>query len=60
MLSEDEKAEIQKWDEILRKEGLGMSRGRHWRKLTYVGGAKELDQFVKTDVVDIVGEDGYV
>lgn len=35
-MTSEEKAEILKWNEILRKEGLGMSRGRHWRKLTYV------------------------
>jgi len=29
-------AEIKKWDLILRKEGLGMSRGRMGGKLSYV------------------------
>jgi hypothetical protein len=31
-----------KWDEILRKEGLGMSRGRLGGKLTYVGTPMDL------------------
>ena len=35
-MTSDEKAEIKKWDSILRKEGLGMSRGRMGGKLSYV------------------------
>jgi len=35
-VTSEEKDEIKKWDLILRKEGLGMSRGRMGGKLSYV------------------------
>ena len=35
-VTSDEKALLKEWDQILRKEGLGMSRGRMGGKLSYV------------------------
>ena len=31
------------WDEILRREGLGVDRGRNTDKLAYVGGSNALE-----------------
>ena len=57
-VTSEEKAEILKWNEILRKEGLGMSRGRMGGKLTYVTPAKLLAIENKAEVVDIAELEG--
>lgn len=49
-VTSEERAEIKKWDQILRKEGLGMSRGRNGGKVTYVG--------TLTDLAKIADESG--
>ena len=58
-VTSEEMAEIKKWDEILRKEGLGMSRGRMGGKLSYVP-PRKLEQIASksTEVVDIAELEG--
>lgn len=52
-MTSEEKALLKKWDLILRKEGLGMSRGRMGGRLSYVTPATLEKIMGKVDVVDI-------
>lgn len=57
-VTSEEKAEILKWDQILRKEGLGMSRGRMGGKLTYVTPHKLQQIENRIDVPEIAELEG--
>lgn len=57
-MTSEEKDEIKKWDLILRKEGLGMSRGRMGGKLSYVTPHKLEEIIKKADVADIAELEG--